>query len=408
MTKFRSLLLLAAIAAPGTLEAQGPPRVVGITAVPNLRAQNPFTCATAFCGAVPMGAPVAPLAGGTAHDAADGATWITNGVVLAKVDFRACAVRCAPQPMPMPPGATFATGLAYDEQTRTLYATYDNNVIAWFGQPATAVCVLAPIAFCVPPIAAGHMLSGIATDDLGGNIFYASSPAPGGPAFGMVYQAPLAAPCAPFCRFPIPGCGGLLLPQITGLGWESCRRILYSTDGPTVVGVTLQPNCQVQPVSCCPGPAAAPYAGLCVLPTDNVPLGPNCTQGVCPVCPTMRHDTIGDPVIGNPTFALTLQNAPANSVAILVLSFGNYCAGPGLPLFFCSPLLTPLPVATFGGFPTGPGVGCSGGVVFPLGIPANPALCGMPMSSQWVGICPGNPLIDNFTTNCLSWTITGS
>ena len=411
MTKLRSLLVLAALAAPGLLQAQAPPppRVIGFTFAANLMVQDPFSCAVGVCPAVPMGPPVAPLAGGTAHDAQDGATWVTNGIVLAKVDFRQCVVRCAPQPIPLIAGATYATGLAYDEQTRTLYIAYDNNVIGWLGAPAAAVCALQPLGFCQAPVAAGHMLSGLATDDLGGFIFYASSPV--GIAalpFGVVYQAPLAAPCAPFCRWSIPGCAGALLQRITGLGWEPCRRILYATDGGSVVGVTLQPNCQVIQVTCCPTPVAAPYAGLCVLPSDGVAMGPNCTQGACPVCPTMVHRTFGDPVVGNPTFALTLQNAPNNSVAILVLSFGFHCAGPGLPLFFCSPLLTPLPVSTFGGFPTGPGAGCTGGVRFPIPIPANLGLCGIPMSSQWVGICPGAPLVDNFTSNCLSWTIGGS
>ncbi len=408
MNRNRSLLVLSALCAASVLEAQAPPppRVVGLTLGPAVVVQDPFTCQVQPCLAGFLPPAMNPFAGGTAHDAGDGATWITNGLQLAKVDVRnQCQIVCPPQPIPLPAAAAFATGLAYTEQTRTLWVSYSTNQIGSF---TVQGCQLLPQVLCVAPVAAGHMVTAIATDDLGGSIFYASSPAPGGPAFGIVFQAPIAAPCAPFCRYTIPGCAGALLPQITGLGFEPCRSILYATDGPTLVGTQILPNCQQLPVNCCVLPFAAPYVGLDVLPSHGVPFNPSCTQGACPVCPGLRHDTVGDATVGNNAFALSLKGAPANSLAILILSIGAHCSGPGIPLFFCAPIFTPAPFATFGAFPTGGGVGCTGGVLFPLALPGNPALCGLPMSSQWVGICPGNPLVDNFTSNCLSWTITGS
>ena len=410
MNHARSLFLLSVLATATSLAAQAPPppRVVGLTfGAPMVPTIDPGTCQYQLCNGAVLPPAANPLAGGTAHDATDGATWITTGLFLAKVDTRnQCLVVCPPQPVPIPAGANFATGLAFSEAQRVLWISYDNNVIARFGVQG---CQLLPQGFCQAPVALQHMVTGLATDDINGFLFYASSPiGGGGPAFGLVYQAPIATPCNPFCRFPIPSCTGALFTQITGLGWEPCRQLLYATDGVGLVGSQLLPNCQVNPAICCPGPFAAPLIGLDVMPSNAVPMGVSCTQGACPVCPAMRHDTVGDATIGNPFFALTLRNAPSGAVSILVISIGQFCTPPGFPLFFCGPILTPPPLTTFGGFPTGGTGGCSGGILFPVPLPPNPALCGMPMSSQFVGLCPANPLTDNFVSNCLSWMITGS
>ncbi|MGE3880729.1 MAG: hypothetical protein AB7I19_16840 [Planctomycetota bacterium] len=410
MNRSLSILFVTTIVTLAALPAQAPPppRVVGLNLGGVAFTQDPGTCAVQSC---PMGAIIppapTPLAGGVAHDASDGGTWITNGNLLVKIDMRAqCVPLCPPQAMPLTPGATFATGLAFSEASQTLWASYDNNTIARLG---VAGCAVNLAGFCAAPTALNHMITALATDDVQGTVYYGTTPLAGATTvFGVVQVAPMTAPCTPICRFGIPDCTGALLGRMLGLGFDPCQNGLFGTDGGQLSGVRVVNCAVVGPLGCCPAAAASPIIGLDVLPSHAVRMGLSCTQGACPSCPAMRHDTIGDPTIGNPSFALTLQNAPASSVAILVLSIGSHCTPPGFAFFFCGPLLTPPPFTTVGGFPTGGGAGCTGGVIFPLALPANPALCGIPMSSQWVGFCSPAVATDNFVSNCLSWTIGGS
>lgn len=71
----------------------------------------------------------------------------------------------------------------------------------------------------------------------------------------------------------------------------------------------------------------------------------------------------------------------------------------------CGPLLVPFNSAlvTLGFQFTAGGAGCSGlAALLPLPLPSNPALAGLPMSSQFVGLC-----VPTGTTmsNCLSWVL---
>lgn len=406
MSRILLLPILSALAAVSALPAQGP-RVIGLTNMtPILSTQDTQTCQWQQC-MPPVGPAPAPFAGGTAHDATDGGTWVTDGLVLAKVDSRnQCNVICPPQPVPFLAAGVFATGLAYDEQTGQLFMTLSNNIVHTFQVQG---CALNLVARCIFPLPQGHVLTGIATDDVNGLVYVASSPLLGPSPIpnGIVFQAPQTAPCAPICRYQIPDCAGALMPQITGVAFDPCRGVVYATDGGHVTGAAILPNCQIQIVSCCPPVLPERYVGLALIPIPPRPSGASCTGNPCPSCPALQHVATGDPAIGNPAFSLDLINAPANSSAFLLLNVGN-CQPTGPSYFFCGPILVGPGPLGLGAFSTGPGAGCTGGVSYALPLPLNPVLCGIPFATQYVGICPSTPTFGTFVSNCLDWTIQGS
>jgi hypothetical protein len=118
----------------------------------------------------------------------------------------------------------------------------------------------------------------------------------------------------------------------------------------------------------------------------------------------MVHTLRNSPNLGNATFALDLTGAPLGSLTWCAVG-GGPCAAPGTlvpPL--CGAIFTGPLLGTIGPIATAPGAGCGGAVIYPLGLPMIPSLCGSVISSQCVTLCPG-PAIGTSLSNCLSWEI---
>lgn len=116
----------------------------------------------------------------------------------------------------------------------------------------------------------------------------------------------------------------------------------------------------------------------------------------------MVHLLRNAPLLGT-TLQLGLDQAPVGVPVWDVISIGACTTGILAPPM-CGPILVPLIAATLI-FPmqiTTGGVGCTGTTTFFLPLPANPALVGLPMASQCIGLCPptGTTL-----SNCLSFVL---
>lgn len=414
MTHFRSATLVVALTAAVPLFAQTQPRLIGVATNPALAAaqnlrQDMATCLTKVC-TVPLPPPPTPNAGGTAYDASLAAVWETTGLIIGLFDPNTCAPICPPFPISPLINNNVATGLALNESTRTLWVSDNTNRIYQFGRAVTAPCNLIPITSCPTPfIPAGMTIGGLATSDVQNLVYYSASVFGGGPPNNIVYIANQNTPCAPICKFPLQGCGPVALGPITGLAYDDCKGVMWATDGFTEVAVIVgPPNCVPNVVQCCQVPGPERYIGLCIQPSQAVPTGVSCTAPPCPICPTMTHNTIGDPALGNPFFALTLDNAPAGVPSLLCINAGA-CLAAGIPIPpFCGPLRVALPGIITLGFPTGGGVGCSGQVTVGVPVPLNPALCGIPLSSQFLVVCPTAALVGTGVSNCLSWMVSGT
>lgn len=408
MSTTRILLALATTALTTTLTAQTPPRVLALTEnLPQLAQIDLPTCTATVCNP-PLGPAITPYAGGTAHDPRDRHTWISDGVQLMKVDPRnGCTPLCTPFVPPFVTSAVLITGLAVNEELQRLYISYSDNRIATFNAVG---CAISPVSSCFAAVPTNHIISGLATDDLNQEIYYASGPWSGAlpVPFAQLYRASQFAPCAPLCPpMSIPDCSGALLREVTGLGYDSCNRELFVSDHFQVIALTNTFFCAPTITQCCFQviPSGDRITGLCVLPSTEVPFGNMCFGGTSPVCPTMAHTLRGDPTLGNLGFALDLQNAPANSIAYLFMGLGP-CGGPGTTFsgLLCNFLY---PTSYMGATFTGGTIGCTGSASIPFPLPNMPFLCGLTLSSQYIGQIPPT-WSGNYVSNCLSWTITGN
>ena len=209
-------------------------------------------------------------------------------------------------------------------------------------------------------------------------------------------------------------CPKLRLGPITGLTFDGCSDILYITDGTsTVYGrltVIKQPTgtyvCGFSHLGCCAGPAAEEYTGLALLPKPARPVGRPCTTSPCYACPGIAVGTVGQAVLGNSEFSVTLRGAPANTnSAVLALGIGA-CRDKGLALGFCEAVrvaLAPVPpiLVFFGKPPVTPRPPCGAALSVPLPLPVEAGLCKLSLSAQWLVLCPGL-VRGNGVTSCLT------
>ncbi|MCA8944321.1 MAG: hypothetical protein KDB80_17275 [Planctomycetes bacterium] len=401
--------VLSAVALSATLSAQSPTRILALTEnIPQLSQIDINTCTEVPCNP-PLGAAVAPWAGGTAHDPRDRMTWISDGLVLMKVDPRGgCTPICTPFTPPFVTPGVEITGLAVNEELQRLYISYSDNRIATF---SAVGCALTYVSDCVVPVPPNHIIAGLATEDTTQEIYYASSAwlGPSSAPFSLLYRASQFSPCVPLCTpFQIPDCtSGAFFRLVTGLGFDSCTRELHVTDGWQITSVTNLWTCAPFITQCCPQVITSgdTMTGLCVLPSTEVPFGNMCFGGTSAVCPGMRHVLRGDPTIGNLGFALDLINAPGGSIAYLFLGLGpcSSFAGTTFSGLICANLYpTSFIQAVFV-----PGTGCSGNVSIPFPLPNIPFFCGITLSSQFIGQIPA-AWSGSYVSNCLSWTITGN
>ncbi len=414
MLSSRTVALAVACLA-STAFSQSNSRIVGLTeSTPLLRSQDVVNCSPSFCAPAGFPSTVSAVAGGTAYDTRTRGTWITNGVVLAKVDSRdSCVYQCAPTPLAIIDVSTRITGLAYVHRTNRLLMTDSGNGISTWQING---CGVTMVSRCVVPLPTGNILTGIAVDDVTDQLFYCySNFALGAPTVpgGMVAAASLLDPCQPGCAAPATFCtNNQPLGALRGLGYDACTNQLWITDGFRTISALLSPaTCQLTVTGCCPNQVLAgePYVGLCIEPSTEDSVGQSCTNGSCPNCAPVHFMAHGDPVLGNLGFTLDGTQLPANTMAATFFNFGP-CNNAGILVQpFCGPLhvaLTPTLLAF--PQPTGGGAGCSGTTSLQVSIAADPQLCGTVISSQVLGICVNAVSFGTYVSNCLSWEISSS
>ena len=399
-----SVAAVLASALLSTIGLSAQTRLIGLTRLtPLVQIQDTVSCTLSPC--TPSGLPAPnsafPWVGGTCYDSNTRGVWVSNGLQIAKVNPRTgCTPQCPVLAVPNTTPNNPVTGLAYYEPNNHLYITDQSNVIRWYS--VGGGCQLSLVSRCIPPVPAGDILTGIATDDKGGRVFYCSI-TPGSPG-GRVYVAQIGAPCTPFCTFPITMCGINMMAPLQGLAYDACADVLWATDGRFTTGLSISPtSCTpLGAIQCCVN-TGEPYCGLDVLANNETSVGTPCTAGTCPTCASLVHRLGSDPYFGNAAFSLNLANAPGGTPAWLF-----FAVGPTGPPVFSPPLCAGMRVLAFN-FPVvtsgTPGL-CNGAVNFNFPLPNNPALCGVACSSQYLGIC--GTLADTYVSNALDWVIGGS
>lgn len=405
-------VLAACIAAPCT--AQSAPQLVNLTDVaPLVVTQDLTLCSTGRCVPPGMPSPRAQgvLAGGVAHDPTARGTWISDGTVVARIDARQrCNYQCSPTALPDLIAGQPVTGLAFDASREQLLAVDSANVLRRF---TVQDCSPSLLDRCTLPSAPGETVTGITFDVAADLILYSAADwsAPG-TAGGTVWITAATDPCTAICSVQINDCGGSTMGPITGLAFDSCESRLWATDGSLTVSGVLSLNgssCDFVQDKCCPSSFGEAFVGLTLAPGTEASNGNVCSSSPCRSCPGMRHELVGDPVVGNLAFGARLTDAPAATAAYLVLNFGTCAAQGALSPPLCGDILVPLgpvqpilvgPIATSGT----PGA-CGGETEVSLPLPAVPLLCGVELSSQFFGLCPSSGGIGTYVSNCLTWRL---
>ena len=387
---FRASLLSAFLPALAAfLPAQTANHLIGVTRnLGDVRHQSHPTCAQlATCTPVgfPSGAGLPAEAGGTAWDAAHSGAWITNGRFLACVGDT-CTYKCAPFLVPGL-GNAVIVGLEVVTQTNRLWAIDNVGTLRVFD---LAACPPVQVNACTVGFVNPLDTTGLAVDELAGLVFYGRvDPVTG---INHLAVAELATPCVPVQLLPLPTCAG---PSDTlrGLAVDAVRRIVYGTDGERTLAIGYQPIAPgavaITGFNCCPSLVANPdpMVGLAIRPALATTTGSSCAAGSCNNCP-MNHDTVGDSVLGNASFALRLGGAPAGSLAWAFIGVG-LCLSPGIPLGgFCGNAHLPSLLGVLGAqlVPVG---GLCGSTDFSLPLPAAASLGGVVLSSQCLVLCAG-------------------
>jgi hypothetical protein len=404
----RVLAALAAVLVPTTIQAQSPQAIIGGAAsgTPFLQRQVHCNPATSLCGPI-LSVPTNAWAGGTAYDPARQIIWDTDGVSLTGVRALStppCAVVCPSGPVPGLPATGFATGLAFDDATRRLYVlTSTPEIITLTTPPTTACPVFQSQCSLTGVFPATHRPGGLAYSEKHRALFYSVSDFSGGPANSVVFIASAANVCMPLCKFQPLNCPGFVLGPITGLAYDDGRNILYLTDGKVIQRLVIVPggNCQPQLVDCCTAPVLAPYYGLELEPSHATATGSSCTSAPCPACAAMTFGALGDPVVGNTSFALSLTNAPASGILLAYLGVGGCTAGVPVICGLFHPSLAPI---YLGNAPLSGTPACNGSATFPLPIPNAYFLIGLDLCVQGLVVC--TPGFGFGLTNALGLRIT--
>ena len=373
------------------------------------------------CTSLNLGCPtnlpaaVQPWAGGTAYDAMSGEFWVSDGTVVARVTARGCATTCGPWPAPGLSGVV--TGLEVIETENKLLVLDSTGTLTTLslGGSCNGPQFLGSCGTGLAPVGQ-RFTTGLGYDELRGLAFYSVTDfATGG---NQIAVAHLPTSCVPFDRRALPTCG-LQFQQARGVAVDACRRLLYVTDGRTLLIVPYVFDPTIPSIGfgnphCCPsiGTVADPLVGLALRPSPGEPVGQSCTNGSCAPCPT-RHTLLTGPVVGNPNLLFHLEDAQDNTLTWLALGFGP-CRNVGPVIWpLCGPVLVGasavVPPLVAGPFPVGGGSApCQSSATVVVSFPFDPALCGSDWSSQFLSLCLGTSTMHPFGTamsNCLSWTV---
>ncbi|MCA8970906.1 MAG: hypothetical protein KDC95_14015 [Planctomycetes bacterium] len=324
--------------------------------------------------------------GGISYSARRDAWWISDGVLLQERGAR-CTLTCNTRASLALGTSSRVGGLSSSARLLHLYhveSIAGSGAIVTYSLTTTCPTPLQTCTFSLP--SRSHRTSALAYDDRRRSFYVASTD-----GVSTTIQHFQASTCNLLCSWQVPAtCGSFTIRGIRAMEYDECRDTLVMSDGAIVLEsrLTHTPSgCpQVSSRVCCQiASSTLAYHGLDIQDGKATAVGTSCTSRPCATCPTMALQARGRPVVGNADFALALENAPAQSIAVMILSAGACnrvafgCGG----LFpqLANPTLT-IPVLTNGRS------GCEGSARVPLPVPAAYSWCGQKLCTQFAIFCP--------------------
>jgi hypothetical protein len=244
---------------------------------------------------------------------------------------------------------------------------------------------------------------GLAYDVVQERIFVAAGSFAATDPGNTIFVLQRSAPGTVACSFALPA-SAVRIGPVTGLAYDACESILHATDGKVTVSVGIGAGCENRPLASCAHGGPAAWHGLTLEPPHGRSLGRSCTEPQCPACPVLAAGIQGDPVLGNPAFALTIDAAPASALGILALAAGK-CRVPGLPVG-CGEVHVPLspPPIFLSTVITGTGA-CGGSATLTIPIPVDVNLCRSSWCAQWVVLCRNSVGSGSGLTNAVGFEV---
>lgn len=368
--------------------------------------------ATRVCPQI-LGQPQFSWAGGTAYDPRHQSVWVSDGAVLVEYQINGCKALCKQTPtlvLTSPVAKSSVTGLAISDRRSLLFQLEmisGNLAIVTYNNKN---CPPLPISSCKMSMGGRDIAAGLAYDETRELLYFtiSSLQASTNTWQTVLYQAPYNKPCNPTCKWVIPTkCSTL---PVNGLTYDACSDMIYATDGQMTsqIQVVDPKACKFSLVACCKKQLTGDWRGLAVIPEWSIKrVGRPCIGKPCAACNNMVHLLAGgDSSLGNPDFALTLSNAPANQIGVCYIKIGT--AGPPIqPPFLCGPFYA-FPPAIFvvqvlpGALP------CGGLGNVPLPIPNTQKLCGLTLTSQWLVVCTQGSAFGFSLSNAVEFTLASS
>lgn len=401
--------LLAALSLATTLAvAQTPPNLIGLT----LNTSSVWEGSHGACSQIslcPTGQSTTNQflwQGGSAWDSQTSSAWISNGSLLGRYDPGSCSTTCAPIPCPRTPGSDVC-GLDVYDSGNQLWVI---DSLGGITRCSNACTPTVSSSTSIVPALTTHTPTGISIDELRGLVFFSATDFASGQGNGRIYVAPLGSPGSWFQFSPVVDCITTAPHRITGLAVDAGNTAIYWTDGRntyratyTYSGTPSPGSVVITPGTCCIGlaPPGDPLLDLSIRWGGATSSGAPCANGSCPNCP-MLHSLRNAPLLGT-TLQLGLDLAPVGMLTWCMINVGSCAGSAGTVAPLCGPVLVPLPLLSALGPNVTTGSGpCTGTTTFLLPLPANPALAGLPLATQCVGLCPP---VGVTMSNCLSFVL---
>ena len=314
---------------------------------------------------------------------------------------RGCKPRCKPIKTILSNSKAFVSGLAIAQKKPRLFqlatTEYYFEVITYDLKNCPKAVSKCAYTFPTTGGLVRPVAGGIAYDEVNDLLYISISHrlTTGGYA-NQCFVSKASSPCKPICKIKILPASTKL---VTGLAFDNCHRGLFATDGQITQAHYFSKgnHCQPKIGGPCKKQNAPKWQGLCIIPGQKqINYGKSCTSKPCQSCPSMNAGTTGgDPVFGNSTFGFRLNNAPTGSIGIFLLRYGPL-SPTGVPMLCGKLYATNGPIVYVGFSALGGSGTCGGNSILPFPLPSGPgahnALCGKPLSGQWIVYCKSGSL----------------
>ena len=263
--------------------------------------------------------------GGAAYDAARQAVWLSNGKTIVLKNIGSGQEACTFAPTMNGATGTAVTGLAHSNRNRELiqlevFPTSNGRSLMLRFYDTSACPPVLLRKSCTIALATGATAGGVAYDEVRDLILFSTSITSAAGTTNTIHHITSPLLClVPTTQFTLPSfrpCGGTTTRGLSGLAYDSCSQILYTTEGTVTLLMDLSNlsspvNLNASKPCCKFAVPRQTWAGLAYVPkSSNSSVGVSCLPASCGTCASMKFEVVGDLVLGNQNMSLQISDGP--------------------------------------------------------------------------------------------------